>query len=819
MKNNEITKSNNTKRFSVTSVSQRVAKLRENLLSSRVEIDIERARLLTDFWKISEDIPLIIRKAKALEYILNNMSIHISEGELIVGNQAKKDRASPIFPEYAVKFIKEELDGKPYYLSNRPVDPYFISEEDTVELKEICRWWEGKTLYDHLTKRYPKDVKKVMGMGITQESEYCGIGHILINYPKLIKNGLNGIIKEAQKELNSLDITNPENILKDQFYQAIIICCNAAIEFGRRYSVLAREQSKKEFSSQRKKELSKIEEVCGKVPGNPPSTFLEAIQSVWFIQLIQQIDDNGHSISLGRFDQYIYPFYEKEIREGRITIKQAIEILECFLIKMTSINKLRSYNAANYSPGYVMYQNLTIGGLTKDGIDATNELSYLILKAVKNIKLVQPSVSIRLSKKTQNDFLIKCCECLNEHRGGQPVFYNDEVAVSALTMTMPEASKEESYNWAVVGCAEPSKGGSSFIPALGQCFSLLKILELTLNNGKDPKTGIQLLPNIGDKDLELFDNFNELLDAYKRQLKYYIKLSRAYLFLSDMVFAERFPHPFASLLNANLKKGKDLTAGGADYNGDFILLVGIANVVNSLVSIKKLVFVDKKIKRKQLKHALDTNFEDINTIPTGDEIRQILKNKAPKYGNDDDSVDLIAREIISYISKYNKSKENKTYRGGSYLLSLVTVTANVPMGVIVGATPDGRKAKEPTNDGSSPTQGTDIKGPTASMKSVAKIDYTLLDAGTVYNMKFDPALFEDPEIIHKFAMMIKTFFSLGGFQLQVNIISNEILKEAQKKPEMYRDLMVRVTGYSAQFVSLSAIIQNDIIRRTEHKLI
>ena len=804
---------------STKSLSPRVVKLRENLLSSRIGIDIERAKLLTDFWSKSISMPLIIRKAKALEYILDNISIQINDGELIVGNQAKKYRSAPVFPEYTVKSIEEELDGKPYYLSNRPVDPFFINENNTIKLKKICQWWHGKTIFDdYIVSGHPKDIKDAIKVGILQDSEYCGIGHIVMNYSKLIKKGLKNIIEEAKKELKSLDANKNENISKEQFYQAIIICCNSAIKFSKRYSLLAIEKEKKEIDKKRKKELLKISEVCKKVPGNPPSTFYEAIQSVWFMQLIQQICDNGHSISLGRFDQYMYPLYISDIREGIITEEEVIELIECFLIKLASINKLRDYNGANFGAGYIMYQNLTIGGLKKNGSDAINELSYLIIKAVKNVRLTQPSLSVRLSNKTSDDFLIECCKCLKEHGGGQPAFYNDEIAIEALSNIFANKTNEvDFYNWAVAGCAEPSMSGSSFMPALGQCLNLLKILELTLNNGKDPNTEIQSLKNIGNKDLESFDNFNELFSAYKRQLKYYILLSCKYIFRSNQIFSERSPYPFTSILNSNLKKGKDIIDGGADYNGDFILLVGIANVVNSLFSIKKLIFEDEKITKKQLKHAMNTNFEDKNTIPDGDKIRMTLLNNASKYGNDDDTVDQLAGKIINYITDVIENEKNKTFRKGSYLLSLVTTTANIPMGVMIGATPDGRKAGEATNDGSSPTQGTDINGPTASMKSVAKIDYTLLKAGTVYNMKFNPSLFDNQEMLHKFAMLIKTFFSLGGFQLQINIISNEILEAAQQKPEKYRDLIVRVSGYSAQFISLSKIIQNDIIRRTEHK--
>lgn len=813
MKNHKIMESNNIKRFSATSATPRVAKLRENLFFTRIEIDIERARLLTDFWSKSDSFPLIIRKAKALRYILNNMSIHIGAGELIVGNQAKKNLAVPVFPEYFVKFIEEELDGKPYYFFNRPTDPYFINKKDTYELKKICKWWRGKTFHDYLIQQYSSDMKKRIKVGVELGQSFGGIGHFLIDFPKLLKHGLEGIIKESQKELKCLDITEPESVSKNQFLEAVIICCNSAIEFSKRYSVLAKEQLKKETDSQRKKELLKIMEVCKKVPGNPPDTFLEAIQSVWFVQLIQQIDDNGHSVSLGRFDQYMYPFFKRDIMDGRITQEQALELIECFFIKLASLNKLRDYRNATHSPGYSLFQNLTIGGLTKEGKDAVNKLSYVILEAVRNVKLVQPPISVRISKKTPDEFLIKCCECLSEHRGGQPAFYNDEVVIKALTMT--ETSKAENYNWAIAGCSEPSRSNSSFMPATGVCMSLLKILELTLNNGKDKKTGIQLLCNIKDKDIESFDNFNELLDAYKRQLKYYSKQLRVIHVQVDAAHAARIPYPFASSLNTNLKKAKDLTIGGADYNGAFIILIGIGSVANSLAAVKKLVFEDKTITKKQLKHALDTNFEDLDTIPTGEVIRQILINNAPKYGNDDDYVDLIAREIISYIA--HNCKKYKPYRGGSYAVCSATVTTNVVCGSMIGATPDGRKAGEATSDSCSPAQGTELKGPTASMKSVAKIDHSLIDGGDVYNMKFDPVFFKDPEKLYKFAMLIKTFFSLGGGQVQVNIISNKTLKEAQKKPKKYRDLMVRVTGYSAQYVSLSKAIQEDIIKRTEHE--
>jgi len=799
------------------STTERVKKLREKLLSTRIEIDIERAMLITEFWKKSENLPLIIRKAKALRYILDNMSIYINEGEIIVGNQARKDRAVPIFPEYYVSNIRNELEGNPYYLSDRPVDPYFISEEDTNELKEICKWWEGKTFYDYVVGEYTEEIKKMIKVGLLQESQFDGIGHILINYPRLIRKGLKGIIEEAKGELKSLDTDNSENISKRQFFEAVIICCNAVADFSRRYSELAKKQLEKEKDPIRKEELKKIVEVTEKVPYNPPDTFLEALQSVWFIQLIVQIDDSGHSIGIGRFDQYMYPFYKKDIREGRITEEQIIELIECFIIKISSINKFRDYDAATYNPGYTMFQNLTIGGVAKDGDDATNELSYLVLEAVKNTKLDQPPVSARVSKKTDDEFLVKSAECLNEHRGGIPAFYNDEAIIPALGMT--EQSREVNNDYALVGCAELSRNSFSWMPSSGRCFSLLKILELTLNNGRDPMTGMQFFSNQGNRELESFKNFNELYDAYRRQLKHYIKLTCKQIYNLDAMLAAKSPYPLLSSFNSNFKKGRDITDGGADYNGSFILMVGIANVANSLAAIKKLIFTDKIITKGQLRHALNTNFEDKNTTPGGNEIRQILLNRAPKYGNDDDYVDLLAKEVIDYISKVLKSKENKTYRGGNpYLLSLVTVTANVPMGLTIGATSDGRKAKAATNDGCSPTQGTDVKGPTTAISSVTKINHSLIDGGAIYNIKFDPVFFKDPEMLYKFAMTVKTYLRLGGQQQQINIVSNKILREAQKEPEKYRDLIVRVTGYSARFVSLSKIIQDDIIRRTEHQI-
>jgi len=795
--------------------------LKESLLSTTPEISVERAILITESYRETESEPMVIRRAKALDKILRNMSIYILPGELIVGGIAHKQRAAPVFPEYDVEYLEKELNE----FEKRPGDAFKISEDDKKKLKEILPYWKGKTVKERVYSMCPKETLMAgegglgyQGVGVadsTWEVEN-GDGHIIAGYDKLLRVGLNGILKEAKESLDNLDLSEPQNIPKYHFLKAVIIALEAAMEYARRYSRLAREMAQETRDPKQKEELEKIAEICEWVPANPARTFHEAIQSVWFAHCIIQIETNGHSVSLGRFDQYMYSYFEKDLKAGRLTRQEALELVECLYVKLSSINKLRSWDGTRFLAGYPMFQNLTVGGQTRDGRDATNELSYICLEAMANLRLHQPSLSARIHRRTPEKFLRKCVDVIKIGIGF-PALFNDDVIIPAM-LHNAKVHIEDAFDYGLVGCVEPSVMGKWGGRHAGCLFNLVKCMELALYNGKDPRTGITLCP--GDGDLTTFTSLEDLLNAFEKQVRYYVKQAAIKDNIIDLMYEELTPTPFLSaLIEDCIKRGKDIKQGGAIYDCTAISTGGIANIANSFAAIAKVVFEDKLITTSQLKHALETNFEDRSTDPTGEQIRRMLRN-APKYGNDDPYVDLIAKEVarifMAEVPKYKTTRYRRGPIGCVFLPDWASVSANIPWGFVIGATPDGRKAGEPVADVESADMGTDVSGPTALIKSVANIDHILLSDGAIFNLRFSPSVFENEDKVRKFIALIKTYFDLEGMEMQFNVISTKTLRDAQKHPEKYRDLMVRVAGYTAPFVSLDKAVQDAIIARTEH---
>ncbi len=799
-------------------ITDRTRKLRDTMVSVTPRLCSERAGLYTESWKETEGEPRVIRRAKALKKILEGMSIFIRRGELIVGNQASDVRAAPVFPEFYMRSIVEQLDGKPYRFGERPGDPFQVSEEDEKVLREVGEWWKGKTMADYKLKILPEEAYKACyDLGVTEIivwGEGGGSGHFIVDYPKAINKGMNGIITEAETRIKELKLWERGAIEQKEFLEAVIIALKAAVNFAKRFANLAREMAEKETDEKRRAELLKIAEHCEWVPASPARTFWEALQSLWFAHLLVQIESNGHSIGYGRFDQFMHPFYQKDIEAGIITSEEVVELLECLYIKTTELNKVRDWESTRVVMGYPMFQQLTIGGQTIDGKSAINDLSWLVLEAAANQKIIQPSVSVRWWNGCPEDFLLKCCEVINLHRGGQPAMYSDEVIIPSQIGV--GISLEDAYDYAIDGCVSPTEPGKSRREGPSCGYNMHKVLELVLFNGRDPRTGIQLCPNPENKDLSTFESFNELMDALKHQLEYYDRQGVIGVMCIERAYAERTPTPFSSALMSDcIKRGMDIEWGGACYNTIFLRGVGMANMGNSLAAIKKLVFEEKKLTGVQLMHALKTNFEDISTTPTGPEIQRMCL-AAPKYGTDDDYVDLLVKEPTRHSMLDLRSYTSWTGGRGGY--ALLPVSQNVPMGEIIGATPDGRKAGVPVAEGCSPTQGTDIKGPTAAAKSVAKLDHVLGDNGTLLNQKFSPTVLKDITGLRKLAALIKTYFDLKGMHIQFNVVSVDTLKEAQKHPEEHADLMVRVAGYSALFITLDPAMQEDIIARTEHAI-
>jgi len=799
-------------------ITVRTRQLRDTMLAVTPKLCSERARLYTESWKETEGEPTAIRRAKALEKVLSGMSIFIRPGELIVGNQASDVRAAPVFPEFYMRFITEELDGKPYRFEERPGDPFRVSQEDERILRELADWWEGKTMAEYKRQLLPEETYQacydVQAIEIFVWGEGGGSGHFIADYPKVLNKGMHRIIKEAEERIKHLKLWEPGALEQEEFLEAVIIALRVAINFAKRYAVLARGMADKEPDPKRKAELIKIAEHCEWVPGYPARTFWEAMQSLWFAHLIVQIESNGHSMGYGRFDQFMYPFYQKDIDEGRITPEEVVELLECLWIKTTEINKVRDWAATRVVMGYPMFQQLTVGGQTIDGKSAINDLSWLCLEATANQKVIQPSVSVRWWNECPDDFLLKCCEVINIHRGGQPAMYSDEVIIPSQMGV--GINLEDAYDYAIDGCVSPTEPGKARREGPSAGYNMHKVLEVAIFNGRDPRTGIQLCPNPGNKDLSTFQSFDEAMAAVKHQLEYYDRQGVIALLCIERAYAELTPTPFASaLMDDCIQRGKDIEWGGAHYNTLFLRGVGMSNVGNSLAAIKKLVFEDKKLTGAQIMHALETNFEDTSATPTGPEIQQMLL-ATPKYGNDDDYVDLLVKEATAHAMR--DVRHYTSWTGGRGGFALLPVSQNVPFGELIGATPDGRKAGVPVAEGCSPTRGTDVKGPTAAVKSVAKLDHVLADSGSLLNQKFNPIVLKDISGLRKLAALIKTYFDLKGMHIQFNVVSAETLREAQKHPEEYADLMVRVAGYSALFVSLDPAMQEDIIMRTEHSM-
>lgn len=790
----------------------RIKKLRERVISTTPKVCIERARLITEAYGENESLPVVLKRAKALERILSKMSIYIDEDELIVGNQASKPRSAPIFPEYSVDWIEKEIDE----FAERSGDKFLVDEGIKPELLEIVNYWKGKTVKDRANSTIPEDVKKAsLIKAIDAEGNLTsGDGHIVVDFEKVLKKGLNGIIKEIENEITNLNLAEPQDLKKRTFLEAARISLNAAIIFARRYSEEARRLAKVESNFQRKEELEKISQICRCVPANPARNFWEAIQSVWFAHLITQIESNGHSFSLGRLDQYLYPYYVKDMAEGPMGQDQILELVESLWIKLYTINKIRPWSHTQFGAGYPTYQNVTIGGQTPDGDDATNDLSFLCLKTVQHTRLTQPNLSARFHNRCPEEFLMKCAETIRMGFG-MPAMHNDEIIIPSLLLRGVEV--KDAYNYSMVGCIEVAVPGKWGYRCTGMSFlNMGKVLELALNNGKDPKTGIQLCS--GNGDLGTFSSLKELMKAWEKQVKFYTKLHVILDSCIDYALEELTPDAFCSALVEDcIKRGKAIKEGGAKY--DFIsgLQAGLANIANSLAAIKKLIFEEHLITRTQLKEALRCNFEGIE----GEKIRQILINKAPKYGNDEDYVDLLGRKAyncyIREIAKYKNTRYGRGPIGGTYYPSTSVISANVPLGGAVGTTPDGRKSGQPLAEGASPAQSTDRLGPTAVIKSVSKLPTILITGGQLLNLKFLPEILEGLDGLRSLAFLIRTFFQdLKGWHVQFNVVSAKVLKEAQRRPEKYPNLIVRVAGYCAVFTTLAPEIQNDIISRTEH---
>ena len=830
--------------------TERIPKLVADLYAKMPEIEPARAELITESYKQTEGQPIIMRRALAFAHILENIPIIIRDGELIVGSSTIAPRGCQTYPEFSYEWLEAEFDT----VEHRAADPFYISEDTKKRLKEANRYWKGKTTSELAYQYMAPETHRAMEHNFFTPGNYFynGVGHITVQYDKVLKIGFAGIKNEVEKELESCHFGDEDYATKHLFLEAVLISCDAAIGYGKRYAALAKEMAAKESNAQRKKELLTISEICNKVPEHGAESFQEACQSFWFVQQLLQLESSGHSISPGRFDQYMYPYYEKDRASGILSREYAQELIDCIWVKLNDLNKCRDEVSAEGFAGYSLFQNLIVGGQTVDGNDATNDLSFMCITASHHVFLPQPSLSIRVWNRSPKALLLHAAG-LTRTGIGLPAYYNDEIIIPALIHRGLTLEDARDYN--IIGCVEPQKAGKTEGWHDAAFFNMCRPLEMVFSNGYD--NGV--LASIQTGNVEDFTTFDEFYDAYKKQMNYNISLLVNADNAIDIAHRTLCPLPFESCMADDcIKRGKSLQEGGAVYNFTGPQGFGIANVADSLYTVKKLVYEEKKVTMKELKKALEMNFgQGFDAITakeialqaagnlqakgqevTPEMIAMIIQNvltmqlpeeekaryekirdmidELPKFGNDIDEVDLLARDAA-----YTYTRPLETYknpRGGIFQAGLYPVSANVPLGAQTGATPDGRLAHTPVADGVSPSSGKDTNGPTAACNSVARLDHAIASNGTLFNMKIHPTAMAGEKGLENFVSLVQGYFDQKGMHMQFNVVDRETLLDAQKHPEKYSGLVVRVAGYSALFTTLSKSLQDDIIRRTEQGL-
>ncbi len=795
-------------------LTDRMSSFREEVLDEKPYVEAERAVLATDSYRENRNQPRVMMRALMLQNILSRMSIYIEDKTLIAGNQAGKNRNAPVFPEYTLEFVLNELD----LFEKRDGDVFYITEETKKQLREIAAFWDNNNLRARGEALLPEEVSVFMETGVfgMEGKLNAGDAHLAVNYERVLNSGLKGYEERVRKLRSELDLTDPESIDKAVFYKAVLIVIDAVHKFSLRYSALAKEMAERENDPSRREELEEMSRICSRVPYEPASSFREAVQSVWFIQLILQIESNGHSLSYGRFDQYMYPYYMADLDSGKITEEDALELLTCLWIKTLTINKVRSQAHTLSSAGSPMYQNVTIGGQTTDKKDAVNELSFLVLRSVAQTRLTQPNLTVRYHKNINKKFFDECIEVM-KLGFGMPALNNDEIIIPSFINW--GVKEEDAYNYSAIGCVETAVPGKWGYRCTGMSYiNFPRVLLCAMNDGVDLTSGKRFTKGYGCfKDMK---SYEELLDAWDKTVREMTRYSVIVENAIDLASERDVPDILCSALTDDcIGRGRTIKEGGAVY--DFIsgLQVGIANMADSLAAIKKLVFEEKKITPEQLWNAILDDFQS----PENKKIQQLLINEAPKYGNDDDSVDrLVVEAYDSYldeIKKYPNTRYNRGPVGGIRYGGTSSISANVGQGMGTMATPDGRNAYEPLAEGCSPAHNADTHGPTAVFKSVSKLPTEKITGGVLLNQKMTPQMLSTEENKQKLMMLIAAFFNrLHGYHVQYNIVSRETLLDAQVHPEKHKDLIVRVAGYSAFFNVLSRKTQDDIIARTEQTL-
>ena len=827
--------------------TDRISRLVDNLYKKMPEIEADRAILLTESYKQTEGEPIILRRAKAFAHILENIPITIRDEELIVGSATQAPRGCQTFPEYSFEWLEAEFDT----VETRAADPFYISEKTKEALREVHQYWKGKTTSELATSYMAPEALTAIEHNIftTGNYFYNGIGHVTVDYGKVLRIGYSGIIEETKAALAKLNFGDSDYAKRHHFLNAVLISCEAVIGYAKRYAKLADMMAEGCQDYERKAELRRIAANCERVPEFGARNFYEACQSFWFIQMLLQVESSGHSISPGRFDQYMYPYFKKDLDEGAITREFAQELMDCIWVKLNDLNKCRDAASAEGFAGYSLFQNLIAGGQDEHGLDATNDVSFMCINATMHVFLPAPSFSVRVWNGSPHEFLIRAAE-LTRTGIGLPAYYNDEVIIPALLSRGVTLADARNYN--IIGCVEPQAPAKTDGWHDAAFFNMCRPLELVFSRGKD--AGEQVGPDTGEfKAMKTFDDF---YNAYKTQMNYFIELLVNADNAIDQAHADRCPLPFQSCMVEDcIGRGKSMQEGGAIYNFTGPQGFGIANMADALYVIKKLVYEDKKYTLCDFKDALDNNygkdmdahyaekvtknvvadlvasgkkptredvtaiFEEVSKNPCTDEQKEKYDrmladiDTVPKFGNDLDDVDAFARDVAYTYTRPMESYKNP--RGGQYQAGLYPVSANVPLGAQTGATPDGRLARTPIADGVSPAAGRDLNGPTAAANSVAKLDHYIASNGTLFNMKFHPTALAGRNGLENFVSLVRGYFDQKGSHIQFNVVSRETLRDAQAHPEKYKSLVVRVAGYSALFTTLSRSLQDDIIARTE----
>ncbi|MEY8417727.1 glycyl radical protein [Oscillospiraceae bacterium 44-5] len=785
---------------------------REELLAAQPQVCVERALITTKVYQEHQDQPLALKRALMLKEVLEQMTIFIEPQTLIAGNQASSNRSAPIFPEYAMKWVIDELDQ----FEHRDGDVFHITEENKQKLRDIAPFWAHNTLLDRGLAAFPPHSKLYYDLGIikSEGNITSGDAHCAVDYGRMLKAGLRDYERRAQEKLDALDLTDYKNIQKSYFYRAILIVVQAVKDFAARFAALAEEQAAS-ARAERRAELLDMAAALRKAPYEPAGSFREAVQALWLVHLVLQIESNGHSLSYGRMDQYLNPYYEADRQAGRITEEAACELMCNLWLKTYTINKIRSWSHTQFSAGSPLYQNVTVGGQTADGTDATNPMSWLILKSVAQCHLTQPNLTVRYHKNLPDDFMKECIEVVR-CGFGMPAFNDDEVIIPSFIAR--GVKPEDAYNYSAIGCVETAVPGKWGYRCTGMSFlNFPKALLIAMNDGVDPASGTKLCEGIGH--FREFTSFDQVLACWDKVIR---EMCRQCIIIDatcDMVLEQDTADILCSALTDDcIERGLNMKEGGAVY--DFIsdLQVGIANLADSLAAMKKVVFEDKAVTPARLWEAMQADFQGEENA----RIRALLE-RAPKYGNDDDYVDQLVVDAynvyIDEMKKYHNTRYGRGPIGGVYYAGTSSISANVPQGAGTLATPDGRKAGEPLAEGCSPSHNADKNGPTAVFKSVSKLPTEEITGGVLLNQKVTPQMLSKEENKQKLIALLRTFFNrLHGYHVQFNVVSRETLLDAQVHPENHRDLIVRVAGYSAFFNVLSRKTQDDIIARTEQEL-